>query len=221
MTGDRTVVVRRWSTALTLAGLVVMIGSGIWAQRYTGFWFDPDEGCAVHDRCEDPAMLAVAWWLVGAGAVILLAGVVARWVAAAGRPPTVASTPHQPPRRGRVEAAVLTAIGAVLIGAATFTLGVGFGLVSAQLGVAVVAVFWLVQAHAVAAVARSVRSATSSPRLAWATGIVASTVAVAVGAAAVVAIDSPSNDWGLAVLAWAGAVTMVGLACWVPGWRAG
>src|SRR5699024_9514355 len=113
-----------------------------------------------------------------------------------------------------LEALALTAIGSGFIGAMTLILTFGFSLWSIQLGVAVLVACWWGQAHMVRVVGESVCGDALSPRLAWTTGVVASTFAVIAAAGVGLRVDVPANSFGWIVLAWAGAATVVAGASW-------
>lgn len=67
---------------VTAAGVLVMLVAGLAAARFTPFWFDPDEGCALHGRCPGPstdAALQALWVLEWTGLAVVVLGLVLTW----------------------------------------------------------------------------------------------------------------------------------------------
>ncbi len=159
-----------------VAGLLVMVVAGIVASRYTPFWFDPDEGCALLGRCAtaaDDVVLRLMWWAVAAGLAIVGLGLVAAW----------RTLPAPPPAPVRPLPAVVRAIAAGVIGLVLCTV-LGWGvllaaLFSEQLVPAALCVLWLVQARVLLAVDRVTAPAHRSARRRWVAALVASALAVA------------------------------------------
>ncbi|GAA1283983.1 hypothetical protein GCM10009609_56140 [Pseudonocardia aurantiaca] len=158
-----------------VAGLLVMIVAGIVASRYTPFWFDPDEGCALLGRCATAAadvVLRLMWWAVAAGLAIVGLGLVAAW-----------RTLPAPPAPVRPLPAPVRAIAAGVIGLVLCTV-LGWGvllaaLFAAHLVPAALCVLWLVQARTVLAVDRVAAPAHRSAGRRWVGALAASALAVA------------------------------------------
>lgn len=202
----------RWASATTWVGIVVMLVAGWWMGRYTAFWFDPDEGCAMRGQCENPSMLAVGWWVVGAGAAVVLIGIVTRWCASSPLPGPGLS------RSGsgwnRIEAVALTTLGAALICSVSLFAVLVAVMLSDHAGLTVAVVMWLAQANAVAVVDRSLHDGRRSRRRGWETGLVAATLAVVATWLAAREIDVPSQSLLPMVAVWTGAVAVVVVLSW-------
>ncbi|WP_219417436.1 DUF4232 domain-containing protein [Pseudonocardia nigra] len=167
-----------WATVAV--GMLVMVIAGGVAQRYTPFWFDPDEGCALYGRCvteASEAALRALWWVAGVGLVVLLLGVAG----------TVSALPRARQRAPQVElSAPVQAAVAGTAGLVTGTVGgplVVFAiLVAAQAVPAVVCLLWLVDARLVAVLVGKTGPAQHGARFGWSTGLAAGALAVAVSA---------------------------------------
>lgn len=164
---------------VTAAGLLAMVVAGVAAQQYTPFWFDPDEGCALHDRCPGPAAdaaLSALWALATVGLAVVLAG-----TALIGR--RLGETPRPAPDRPLPGWGVVAA-GAIAATAVSGVLGwvvlVGV-LTSAPAAAAALCLLWLAQAVAVTAVELRARPSREDATMlpAWLTGLAVSAVAVA------------------------------------------
>jgi hypothetical protein len=192
---------------LTLgAGLLVMLGAGVVASRFTPFWFDPDEGCALHGRCVTPAseaVLQLTWWPAGGGFVLALAGLVMMWrqLPASGSPPRLPVVGHA--AAALVAGPVLTAVVGIVAIAAV--------LAAEQFVPLVLCVLWLAQAYVVGAFGAQTRRG-------WLIGLLAGAFATA----AVVMLLNKRIDTRLLLLA-DGAVlaatVLVGRALPAPGER--
>lgn len=163
-------------SAVTGAGVLVMVLAAVVAARFTPFWFDPDEGCALRGRCPGPATDAVlrAMWVVeAAGFAVVLLGLVRT-----GR--RLATTPAPPvdrpfPAWGEAPVAALT--GVVLCAVPGWFVLVG-ALLSVQAIPAGLCLFWLLHAAAVTALDRRVGPARASALPGWLAGLVTGAVAV-------------------------------------------
>jgi hypothetical protein len=168
----------RAGTAVTAAGVLVMVVAAMVAGRYTPFWFDPDEGCNFLGRCAtgDPAeLLRAMWWVVGSGFAVVLAGRALTWRQLPRGPRSAARFPLPPwgqaGAAGLVGPAFCVVVGPVVL----------IGLFVSEQGIpTALCVLWLLQARAVTALDRATGPARRSVRAEWLIGLVASAVAVAV-----------------------------------------
>jgi hypothetical protein len=157
-------------TGVTVAGVLVMVGAGVAASRYTPSWFDPDDGPGPSAG----AMLQAMWAVEAAGFVVVLVGLVGTGRRLRRMPPP--AVPRPLPAWAEVAAGALagTALCAVL---GWFVL-VG-ALLSAPAIPAGLCVFWLSHAAAVTALDRRVAAAHTSALPAWLAGLVVGAVGVA------------------------------------------
>ncbi len=162
---------------VTAAGVLVMLVAGLAASRFTPFWFDPDEGCALHGRCPGPstdAALQALWALEWTGLAVVFLGLVLTWRRLRAAP----SAPPSHPLPGWAEAAAGALVGMALC----VTLG-WFALVGALVSEpaipAVLCLYWLVQAAAVTALDRHTGPAHPTPLPGWVAGLLVSAFAVA------------------------------------------
>jgi hypothetical protein len=169
----------RTATAVTVTGVLVMFVGAVIAGRYAPSWFEPEEDCRLLGRCVTPestAMLNASWWLVGGGFMVVLTGLVLTWRALPRTPrPT---TPFPLPVWGRAGSVAI--VGLTLSAVLGSVLLISF-LVAAQALPVGLCIFWLLQAQAVVGVVRRTGPARRSVRVEWASGLVASAVAVVVG----------------------------------------
>src|SRR5919206_5208325 len=174
---------RRVPRLTIVAGLLVMVGAGLFASRYIPFWFDPDKGCALSGRCvsaESEAMLKLAWWVVAAGFVVVLAGVAAGFGSL--RPPPTTPVLRLPaPIRalaaGVIGLAVCSMLGYVVLAVV---------LIAEQLVPAALCVLWLVQARMVRTLDHATAPAHRPAERRW-------VAALAVSALGLVAMASLAN----------------------------
>jgi hypothetical protein len=175
--------------AVVCAGLAVMAGAGWQAGRYRPNPFDPDDGLSCRfsaDGCPTPEEVAAAlrslWWWVGAGGVVLLAGVALTvWQCAA--------SPRGRSARGLAapaHAVVAGVAGGVLIAVLAFPMVLAL-LTGAHMVPAAVATVWLLQAVVIAGFDGVLGSPSGTPRRGRVTGLVVSAAACAVAIWAAVA----------------------------------
>jgi hypothetical protein len=172
--------VRTGPVLVIAAGWSTMVVAGVAAQRFTPFWFDPDEGCALLGRCAGPAAdaaLRALWALTWAGLAVVLVG-----TALVGR--RLAETPR--PSRGRpLPGWAVVGAGAVVGAAVSAVLGpvvLVAVLTSGPAAAAALCLLWLAQARAVAAVELRARppgeEGDPSALPPWRTGLAVSAVGV-------------------------------------------
>jgi hypothetical protein len=160
-----------------LAGLLVTLVAGIVASRYTPFWFDPDEGCALLGRCATAAndvVLRLMWWAVAAGFAIVVLGLAGAWRTLPPPPPPAPVRPLPAP----VRAVAAGVVGLVLCA----VLGWGVllaALFAAHLVPAALCVLWLVQARLLLAVDRVAAPGHRSAGRRWLAALAASALAIA------------------------------------------
>ncbi|WP_433557043.1 DUF4232 domain-containing protein [Pseudonocardia xinjiangensis] len=163
---------------VTAAGVLVMVAAVAVAQRYTLFWFDPDEGCALHGRCATPEsanMLRAMWWVAGAGFLLVLAGRALTWRRLPLGPRSAARFPLPPWGQAGSVALVglafcVVAWPVLLAGAFVPEPGIPTAL----------CIFWLLQARLVTEVDRATGPPRRPARVEWLIGLVDSAVALAV-----------------------------------------
>jgi hypothetical protein len=160
---------RRWGIAALVVGLLVVLGAGVRASSLRPSWFDPGDGppCARRpDGCpaDIDSALTGLWWVLAAGGLLALAGLV---LAVASLPllrRTAAPGVHPLTRAVVVGVAGGAVAFPLLTGAFVAVLS------GPQLGVAALAVAWLAQAATVAAL--EVALGGPGPRRAAVTGLV-------------------------------------------------
>ncbi|WP_142062408.1 DUF4232 domain-containing protein [Pseudonocardia kunmingensis] len=162
---------------LTAAGVLVMVLAAVVASRYTPFWFDPDEGCALLGRCPGPTrdvVLGATWVLEWAGLGVVLLGLVRTGLHLR----TVPAPPVPRPLPAWAQAAA-----GVLLGMLVCVVLGWFVLVAVLLSAPAVpaglCLYWLAQAAAVTALDRHVGPAHRSALSAWSAGLAVSALAVA------------------------------------------
>jgi hypothetical protein len=180
--------------AVVCAGLAVMAVAGSQASRYRSNPFDPDDGPSCRftaDGCPTPEEMAASlrslWWWVGAGGVVLLAGVALTvWQCAA--------SPRGRSARGLAapaHAVVAAVAGGILIALLAFPLVLAL-LTGLQMVPAVVTTAWLLQAVVIAALDGVLGSPAGTPRRGWVTGLAVSAAACA--AAIWAAVEGGSGE---------------------------
>jgi hypothetical protein len=163
---------------VTAAGVLVMVLAAVVASRYTPFWFDPDEGCALLGRCSGPAADAVLrgmWVLEWGGLGLVLLGLVGTGLRLRATP----APPVPRPLPAWAHAAAGALLGMLLCVVLGWSVLVAV-LLSEQAVPAGLCVHWLAQAAAVTALDRHVGPAHRSELPAWSAGLAVSAVAVAV-----------------------------------------
>lgn len=176
----------RTGRVVTASGVLVMVVAAVVAERYTLFWFDPDEGCALRGRCATPEsahMLRAMWWVVGAGFLVVLAGRALTWRQLPRGPRSAARFPLPP--GGQAGAAALVGL-AFCVVAGPLLLTAAF--VSEQAIPAALCIFWLLQARLVTEVHRATGPPRRSARVEWLIGLVGSAVALAVAVGVVLSL---------------------------------
>lgn len=185
---------RRWGVAALAAGLLAMLWAGVRAGGLRPDWFDPGDGppCArrpVGCPADVDAILTSLWWVVAGGGAVALAGLALVVVGLPAARRAAPSAVHP-----LVRAVVVGVVGGAV--ALPLFMAAFVGVLSgAHLGVAALAIAWLVQTTVVAALDLALGG--TGPRRAAVTGLVI-TLLAGIGTVAVVSRGWPAPlGWGL------------------------
>ncbi|MGY1688519.1 DUF4232 domain-containing protein [Geodermatophilus sp. SYSU D01105] len=183
-----------WPTLL--AGLSLMAWAGLRSARHRPAWLEPEPACLTSGECtpaEAAAGLTRLWWVVGAGAVLVLLGVALVALRRTGGrtgPPARGSAPS-------VHAGIAAAVGSGV--ALLLEVPVFVALFAGPHAVPVaLAVVWLVQAEVLTGLDVRLGGPGTSLRRAWLTGLGVSAAATGLAGAAVGAgWVGPDGWWSL------------------------